>query len=113
MKTEKRRACHYRTKDRRIRHGAALSFADGERPVHRRAERTLKQPKKRNESEPKLLWWTPQKFGAVGSAALRKNRTSETRRWAGSIRDVAFAGRRESVAEAPPRCRPFGGPRLI
>src|SRR6476660_2389054 len=40
--------------------------------------------------------------GAV-SGAPRKNRTWETRRLARPIRDVAFASRREFVAEARPR----------
>ena len=47
---------------------------------------------------------TGHKFRGAASGAPRKNRTSETRRLARSIRDVAFASRRESVAEARPRC---------
>src|SRR5204863_8871053 len=46
---------------------------------------------------------TVHKFGGVGSGVPRKNRTLEPRRSARSIRDVAFADRRESVAEARPR----------
>jgi hypothetical protein len=51
------------------------------------------------------------KFRGSASGAPRKNRTWETRRLARSIRDVAFASRRESVAEARPRCG--SGDRLI
>ena len=47
---------------------------------------------------------TGHKFRGAASGAPRKNRTSETRRLARSIRDVAFASRRESDAEARPRC---------
>jgi hypothetical protein len=47
---------------------------------------------------------TGHKFRGAASGAPRKNRTSETRRLARSNRDVAFASRRESVAEARPRC---------
>lgn len=47
---------------------------------------------------------TPHTPREGGSGAPRKNRTLETRRWAQSIPDVAFAGHRESVAEARPRC---------
>ena len=47
---------------------------------------------------------TGHKFRGAASGAPRKNRTSETRRLARSIRDVAFASRREFVAEARPRC---------
>ena len=44
---------------------------------------------------------TGHKFRGAASNAPRKNRTSETRRLARSIRDVAFANRRESRL----RCR--------
>ena len=47
---------------------------------------------------------TGHKFRGAASGAPRKNRTSETCRLARSIRDVAFASRREFVAEARPRC---------
>jgi len=47
---------------------------------------------------------TGHKFRGAASGAPRKNRTWETRRLARSIRDVAFASRREFVAEARPRC---------
>jgi len=47
---------------------------------------------------------TGHRFRGAASGAPRKNRTSETRRLARSIRDVAFASRREFVAEARPRC---------
>ena len=47
---------------------------------------------------------TEHKFRGAALGAPRKNRTWETRRLARSIRDVAFASRRESVAEARPRC---------
>ena len=47
---------------------------------------------------------TGHKFRGVASGAPRKNRTWETCRLARSIRDVAFASPRESVAEARPRC---------
>jgi len=54
---------------------------------------------------------TGHKFRGAASGAPRKDRTWETRRLARSIRDVAFASRRESVAEARPR---YGsGDRLI
>jgi hypothetical protein len=54
---------------------------------------------------------TGHKFRGAASGAPRKNRTSETRRLARSIRDVAFASRRGFVAEARPRCG--SGDRLI
>src|SRR4030095_15718864 len=44
------------------------------------------------------------KIRGAGSAALRKNRTSAIRRRGRSIRDVAYADRREFVAEARPWC---------
>jgi hypothetical protein len=47
---------------------------------------------------------TGHKFRGAALGAPRKNRTSETRRLARSIRDVAAASRREFVAEARPRC---------
>ena len=47
---------------------------------------------------------TGHKFRGAASGASRKNRTWETRRLARSIRDVAFASRREFVDEARPRC---------
>jgi hypothetical protein len=47
---------------------------------------------------------TAHKFRGAASGAPRINRTWETRRLARSIRDVAFASRREFVAEARPRC---------
>jgi len=47
--------------------------------------------------------WTAHKSLGVGSGATHKNRTSKTRHPAQSIRDVAFEGRREFVAEARPR----------
>ncbi len=47
---------------------------------------------------------TGHKFRGAASGAPRKNRTWETCRLARSIRDVAFASRREFVAEARPRC---------
>ena len=47
---------------------------------------------------------TGHRFRGAASGAPRKNRTWETRRLARSIRDVAFASRREFVAEARPRC---------
>ena len=47
---------------------------------------------------------TGHKFRGAALGAPRKNRTWETRRLARSIRDVAFASRREFVAEARPRC---------
>jgi len=56
--------------------------------------------------------WTAHQFRGVGSGAPRKNRTLETRRSAQSIRDVAFAGHREFVAEARPRCG-LGGRRPL
>src|SRR6476659_5261710 len=47
---------------------------------------------------------TGHRFRGTASGATRKNRTWETCRLARSIRDVAFASRREFVAEARPRC---------
>jgi hypothetical protein len=71
-----------------------------------RSERARAANEFQNGSKVKRLWLgsTAHKFGGVGSGAPRKNRTLEIRRLAQSIRDVAFGGRRESVAEARPRC---------
>ena len=62
-----------------------------------------------NESGNKAMQLRPgstgHTFRGVASGAPHKDRTWETRRLARSIRDVAFASRRESVAEARPRSR--------
>src|SRR6266404_5986629 len=71
--------------------------------------------KTENGRKVKRLWlgWIAHKFRGVGSGAPRKNHRLEIRRLARSIRDVAFAGRRESVAEARSRCGSGGRPPLI
>src|SRR5947209_9346800 len=63
-------------------------------------------PMRGREEEQRSTTWIPvaSKCRAVPSGAPRKNHTAGIRHLARPIRDVGFAGRRESVAGARCRC---------
>jgi hypothetical protein len=88
----------------------AVASIEGSKPDWRRDEGRSQSARAANKSQNgnKVKQLRPgptgHKFRGAASGAPRKNRTWETRRLARSIRDVAFASRRESVAEARPRC---------